>query len=189
MLIGMLMAVLIVGLLVIGPSFENIWVTLAVYGGIIGGMLLAWWYSGRLSGGIAGFMLGDSAGADAQETYSLAERYETEHEYGKAIEQYRRAIEKDKKNVQPRMKLADLHYRLGEYDRCITHMQEAVDLSRTMPMSERCALMNRLADVYLEQKHDPVSALEILRKIVTEFPDSRYAVYARDRMMQIKERR
>ena len=189
MLIGMLMVVLIVGLLLIGPSFENIWTALAVYGGIIVGMLIAWWYSGRLSGGIAGFILGESVGGDVKETYSLAERYETEHEYRNAIEQYRRAIEKDKKSARPRMKLADLHYRLGEYDHCITYMQEALHLSKTMSVSERCALMNRIADVYLEQKHDPASALEVLRDIVKEFPDSRYAVYARDRMLQIRESR
>ena len=189
MLIGMLMAVLIVGLLFIGPTFENIWVTVAVYGGIIMGMILAWWYSGRLSGGIAGFILGVSDGGTAKETYSLAEKYETEHKYEEAIEHYRRAIEKDKKNPQPRMRVADLHYRLGDYDHCIAYLQEALKLYKTMSEGERCSLMNRIADVYLERKRDPVSALKVLGRIVKEFPDSRYAVYARDRMLQIRTRR
>ena len=189
MLIGMLMAALIVGLLFIGPSFENIWVAIAVYGGIIVGMILAWWYSGRLSGGIAGFILGGSAGGDLKETYSLAEKDETEHRYGDAIEHYRRAIEKDRKSPLPRIKLADLHYKLGDYDQCIKYMREALRLSKTMSESERYSLINRIADVYLEKKGDPASALEVLRRIIKESPGSRYAVYAQDRMLQIRKHR
>jgi tetratricopeptide (TPR) repeat protein len=187
MLIGMLMAAAIICLLLIGPSFENVWVAIAVYGGIIGGMLLVWWYSARLSGGVAGFLSGDSVGGKVKETYSLAEKYEVEHKYKAATDLYKRAFEKDKKNPAPRKKLADLYYRLRDYDNCLKYMQEALSLPGEMSEAERCDLMNRIADVYLQHKRDRASAVAILRRIINEFPSSKYAVYARDRIMQIKQ--
>ncbi|RJP65517.1 MAG: tetratricopeptide repeat protein [Candidatus Abyssobacteria bacterium SURF_17] len=187
MFIEILIVAAIIGLLFIGPRFENAWVAIAVYGGVIVGMILALWYSGRLSSGIAGFLLGGSGGGKVKETYDLAEKYEVEHRYEDAINVYRRAFEKDKKNPTPRMRLADLYYRLGDYDNCLTYMQEALRLSQTMSDSERCSLMNRIADVHLQHKHDPASAATILKQIIKEFPNSKHALFARERIAEMKK--
>ena len=187
MLIGMLMALAIVCLLYARPTFENTWVAIAVYGGVIAGMILAWWYSQRLSGGLADFMLGGSGGQKAKETYSLAERYEIEHKYEEAIELYLTAIEKDKKNPEPRKKLADLYCKIGDYGNSIRYMLEILDLPKGVSEQERCVLINRIADLYLEHKRDRSSAVKVLRRIVKDFPESRYAVYARERIVQIKK--
>lgn len=187
MLIEMLIVVGIIALLLVGPSFENVWVAIAVYGGIIGGMLFVWWYAARLSGGVAGFLTGSSASGKVKKTYSLAEKYEVEHKYEAAIELYKQAFEKDKKDPAPRKKLADLYYRLRDYDNCLKYMHEALSMPGEMSEPERCDLMNRIADVYLQYKNDRASAVEILRRIINESPKSKYAVYARDRIMQIKQ--
>jgi tetratricopeptide (TPR) repeat protein len=186
MLIEILLVLLIIGALLAGPTFESIWTAIAVYGGIIVGMIVALWYSGRLSGGIAGFLLGGSAAGKAKETYDLAEKYESEHRFQEAIAVYRNALDNDKKNPAPRIKLADLYYRLEDYDNCIKYMREALGMPRDMTESERASLINRLTDVYLQHKNDTESAVTTLKKIIDEFPKSKYAVFARERIMQIR---
>lgn len=187
MLIGMLMAVLIVGLLIVGPTFENTLVAVAVYGGIIVAMILGWWYSQRLSGGIAGMMLGVSNRGRAKETYDLAEKYETEQKFDDAVEVYREAIERDQKNPAPRIKLAGLYNRLGDYDNSIKYMKEALDMPKGLSQDERVSLINRLADLYVQKKQDPASAIKVLKQIVKEFPNTQYALYARERAHQIRK--
>jgi hypothetical protein len=186
MLIGMLMTVAIICLLVAGPTIENTLVAIAVYGGMILGTILVFWYSQRVSGGIADFFMGGSGSQKVNETFGLADRYEAQHKYEDAIEVYLRAINKDKKNPLPRKKLADLYYKLGDYDNSITYMQETLDIPKAMSQDERCTLMNRIADLYLQHKHDKRSAVAILKRLVKELPDSKYAVYARERIVQIK---
>ncbi len=187
MLIEMLMVVAIIALLLVGPSFENVWLAVAIYGGVIGGMVLIWWFSSRLSGGVAGFLSGTSGGGKVKQTYSLAEKYEVEHKYKAAIELYKQAFKKDRKNPAPRKKLANLYYKLRDYDNCLKYMHEALSMPGEMSETERCDLMNRIADVYLQFKHDRASAVAILKRIINEFPQSKYAVYARDRIVQIKQ--
>ncbi|MBI4833145.1 MAG: tetratricopeptide repeat protein [Candidatus Lindowbacteria bacterium] len=186
MLIEILMVLFIIGLLYAGPTFENIWVAIAVYGGIIAGMILALWYSGRLSGGVAGFLLGGTAAGKVKETYDLAEKYEVEHRFEEAIAIYQGAFANDKKNPAPRIRLADLYYHLEDYDNCIKYMREALGLAASMPESERVSLMNRLADVHLQKKRDAPSAIAILNRVVEEFPKTKYALYARERIIELK---
>ncbi|NQU08148.1 MAG: tetratricopeptide repeat protein [Candidatus Abyssubacteria bacterium] len=186
MIIGMLMTLAIIGLLYAGPTFENTWVAVAVYGGLIVGAILAFWYSGRLSGGIADLILGGSGGK-VKETYSLAEKYAAEHKYKDAVEVYRRAIEKDNKNPTPRLKLADLYYKLRSIDNSIRCMEEASQLPKGMSEAERCTVINRIADLYLHHKRDPASAVRVLRGIIEKYPAGKYAVYARERIVQIKK--
>lgn len=187
MLIGMLLAVVIVGLLVTGAGPDDVLVAIALYGGLIVAMILAFIYSERLSLGIAGFFLGGSAGGRVQETYSLAERYEVEHKFEDAIRTYLEALERDRRNPTPRLRLADLYYRLGDYDNCVKYMHEALSVTPKMSQSERCAVMNRIADVYLQHKRDPASAVAILKQLIREFPKSKSALYARDRIARIRK--
>jgi tetratricopeptide (TPR) repeat protein len=181
MLIQLLIVILIIGLLYAGPTFDNILITLAFYGGIIGGLAVAFWYAGRLSGGIADALLGGSGGR-TDPTFGRAEQYERERKFQAAIELYQKAISKDKRNPTPRLKLADLHLRLRNYDLALQQMKETLQVCRRMPMSERCALMNRMADIHLQHRKDSAAAAQILSQIISEFPDTKYSAYARERI-------
>ena len=188
MLIGMLMAVLIIGLLVAGPTFENIWVAVAVYGGIILGMILAFRYSSGLAGGIANSLMGGSArGGKADMLYAEAKKCELERNYKGAVEIYRRAIKMDAKNPEPRKRMADLYLRLRKYDAAIGCMGEILDRCRGMTDGERCSLMNRMADIHLSNKRDPASAVEVLERLVEQYPKSTSALYARERIAEIRK--
>ena len=182
MLIQMLLVVLIIGMLIAGPSVGDVWTLAAV----IAGLVLLAWYARRLSGGIANLLLGGMGSKKAEQTYSLAQKYETGHDYEAAIDQYLLAIKKNKKDPTPRMKLANLYYQLGDYDNCLTYMNDALRVSKRMSPDDRCTLVNRIADVYLQHKGDTASAVAVLKRIVEGLPTSKYAEYARDRISQIE---
>lgn len=190
MLIGMLFALAIVCILFVGPTFDNILMAIIVYGGLIVAMILAFVYSSRLSSGIAGFLMG-GPGGKADTRFQLAEKYEIEHRYNEAIETYMQMIAKDKKDALARLKLADLYAKLRDHDNCMKYLEEAVLLPKGLPKglseNERINRINRLADMYLKHKRDRRSAVKVLRVIVNEHPKSRYAVYARERIVQIKK--
>lgn len=182
MLIQSLLVILLIGLLVSGPSFGSRWANIAAYSSIIAGVIFAFIYSGKLSAGITDLFLGGSGGEKRNEALAEAKRCETEKNYPAALSLYQKAIAKDRKNPAIRLQAANLCFRLRKYDLCIRHMRETLDVCRKMPMSERCVLMNRMADIYLQYGKNPNAATEILSRIITEFPDSKYAAYARERI-------
>ena len=182
MLIQMLLVVLIIGMLIAGPSVADIWTLAAV----IGGLLLMLWYSRRFSEGIANLLLGGMGSTREEQTYSLGEKYEIEHDYDAAIEQYMLAARKDKKSPTPRLKLANLYYKLEDYDNCLKYLEEALRMSKGMPVDNRCTVVNRVADIYIQNKQDSSSAVRVLKRFAEQFPNTQYASYARDRISQIE---
>ena len=186
MLIQLLIVVLIIGLLYAGPTFDNILITLAFYFGVIGSLIAGFWYAGRVSGSIADVILGGFGNEKTDLTLALAEQHERERKYQSAIDLYKKAIAKNRKNPAPRLKLANLYLRLKKYDLCLGCMEETLQACRGMPMSERCTLMNRMADICLQHKQDPAAASKILLRIISEYPESTYAAYARERIENLE---
>ncbi len=185
MLIGMLFAMAIVMLLYSGAATDDLLTAVAVYGGLIIGMIAAFWYANRVSGGIAGALLGGSGGK-TDPTMARADAFVSERKYDEAIGLYRKALAKNKKNPAPRLKLADLYFKLRDYDNCVKYIEQAVGVPRGLSDDERCSRLNRLADIYLQQKRDRASAIKALELIVKDHPKSKYAVFARERIKHIR---
>jgi hypothetical protein len=68
-------------------------------------------------------------------------------------------------------------------------MEESLALSSDMSAAERVAVMNRIADLHLHNRNDPAAALSVLRRIIKDFPDTSFALYARERGANIKRDR
>lgn len=185
MFIGMLFAMAIVLVLYTGAASDDLLMAVLLYGGLIVGMIAALWYSNKVSGGIAGAILGGSGGKIDQ-TDAHANALISERRYDEAAELYRRAISKNKKNPALRLKLADIYLKLGDFDNCIKYVDEAVRMPKGLSEDERCARINRLADLYLQEKRDPASAVAALELILKDYPRSKHAVFARERIKAIK---
>ncbi len=185
MLIGMLFALAIICILIIGPTFENIWVAILVFGGMIVAMILAFIYSSRLSGGIAGALLG--SGGRMKKERDQGDFFIDARKYDEAVKFYLREISKKKKDATLRLKLADVYLKLKDYKNCIKYMEEAVRIPKGLPPDEQCARINRLADLYLKHKRDRTAAIGALKLILANHPTSRHASYARERIAEIKK--
>lgn len=183
MLIQLLIVVAIIGILYVRPSFDNIFITIGFYTGVLGGFVFLFWYARRLSGSIVDLLVGGSMkSGKADQLINMAELHEHEKKYEAAVELFEKAIAKDKGNPAPRVKLAELYLRLQKYDLYLQHMRNLLDTCPKVPMSDRCTYMNRMADICLNQQENPKAAIEILSRIIKEFPQSKYALYARERI-------
>ncbi len=187
MLIGMLFAMAIVMLLYTGAATDDLLTAVLVYGGLIIGMFAAFWYSSRLSSGISGALLGGGSSGKTDPTMARANALVSERKYDEAVEMYCQAISRNKKDPTPRLKLADLYFKLGDYDNCIKYIEQAVNMPKGLSDSERCSRLNRLADIYLQQKRDDASAIRMLKLIVKDHPKSKYAVFARERIREMRK--
>jgi tetratricopeptide (TPR) repeat protein len=185
MLIGMMFAMAIVCMLFIGPSFDSTLVAVLVYGGLIVGMIAAFLYSNRLSSNIAGALMGGPAGK-IREVDAHAGALVSERRYKEAIQLYLQAIAKDKRDPSLRLKLADIYLKIRDYENAIKYIEEAIRMPKGLSEDTRCSRINRLADLYLEHKDDRASAIRALQLIMKDYPKTRSAVYARDRIAHIR---
>jgi tetratricopeptide (TPR) repeat protein len=185
-MIGMLMTIAIIGILLVGPTFDNMLVAVLVYGGMVIATILAFVYGNRISEGIARALLGGSGGHSNQKT-DPGKALIAERRYDEAIALYIKVIAKRKKDPAPRLKLADLYMKLRDYDNCIKYMEEAVRLAGGLDEEERCSRINRIADLYLKHKRDRASAIAVLELIPREHPRGKYAGYARERIAEIRK--
>lgn len=183
MLIGMLFAMAIVCMLFV--HFDNMMTMVLVYGALITGMIAAFWYSNKLSGGIAGALLGGPGGKikqiDAQAGALVSGR-----RYNDAIQLYLQAIARDKKDPSLRLKLADIYLKIRDYDNAIKYIELAIRMPKGLSEDTRCGRINRLADLYLQYKDDRAPAIRALQLIIKDYPKSRAAIYARERIDQIR---
>ena len=187
MLIQLLIVVAIIGLLIVRPTFESVLVTIAFYGGIFVGFAFMFWYSARLSGGLADILLGGGGKrSKAEELVDLAEQRERERDFQAAIDLCEQAIAKEKRNPAPRLKLAELYLRLHKYDLYLTHMKNMLQACPGIPMSDRCTHMNRMADICIQHLNSRKAAIEILSHIIKEFPHTKYALYANERITGLR---
>jgi len=179
-------AMAIVCILFVRPTFDNTMTAVFVYGGLVVGMIVAFWYSHRLSGGIAGALLGGSGGKIKQ-VDAHAGALVSERKYNEAIQLYRQAIAKDRKDPSLRLKLADIYLKIRDYDHALEYIEEAVRMPKGLSEDERCQRINRLADLYLQHKGDRASAIRALQLIINDYPRSKSAIFARERIGQIRE--
>jgi tetratricopeptide (TPR) repeat protein len=185
MLIGMMFALAIICILIVRPTFETTLTAVLFYGGIVVGMIAAFWYSRRLSGGIAGALMG-GPGGKIKKVDAHASALVSERRYKDAVQLYREAIAKNKKDPSLRLNLADIYLKIRDYDSALKYIEQAVQMPKGMSEDERCSRINRLADLYLEHKDDRASAIRALQLIIKDYPESRSAVFARERIGQIR---
>ena len=186
MLIGMLFAMAIVCILFIRPTFETTLMAVLFYGGLIVAMIAAFWYSNRLSGGIARALMG-GPGGKIKQVDAHAGALVSERKYEEAILLYRQAISKDRKDPSLRLKLVDIYMKIRDYENALKYIEEAIRMPKGMSEDERCLRINRLADLYLRERDDRASAIRALMLIIKDYPKSKSAIFARERIGQIRE--
>lgn len=104
----------------------------------------------------------------AEEHSNLGRIYEAQQKFELAAQQYRDALEKDRKYVPALLLLADLSYRTGKYDAAESAYRKAIALQ-----PENGDLYNNLCWVYLEQHAAMDKAEELITKAMNITPAHR----------------
>ncbi len=159
-------------------AFESLWVVLISWA-IIAAFIappLATLFSERL----LEHLLRRHAGKIARE-YSVARSFAAQGEFEEAIQEYRRGLEKDPENVMLRLEIAEILCRdMKEYRRAISELEECLKVR--LGETQGASVLNRIADIYEINLGDEEAALATLRKIAQNWPGTKVAQRARQRI-------
>lgn len=139
---------------------------------------------------VVGPWVGDKVGAaltgmDGKATlrpeYGRAEAFYKKGRYAESLAEYRKVFEKYPEDVYARVRIAEI---------LIKHLQNPTDaateleaaLPHTRKGENRAFLLNRLADVCLENLHDHDRACAALQRVVSDMPNTKWAAQAEDRI-------
>lgn len=103
-----------------------------------------------------------------EEHNNLGRIYETQEKYELAAQQYREALNKDKKSVPALLLLGDLSFRTRNYADAESAYKKAIKLE-----PGNGDIYNNLCWVYLEQNSSIDEAEELIRKAITMTPEHR----------------
>jgi len=117
--------------------------------------------------------------------YSKAKRLLVEERFEEAIEEFRRAVEKEPESVALRLEIAEVYAEhLHDYQKAIKEYEEALKLG--MMDSERVSTLNRIADIFESDLGDGEMAARTLSRIVQELPGTKFAQRAKERLARTK---
>jgi tetratricopeptide (TPR) repeat protein len=116
-------------------------------------------------------------------SYDIAEKLTIEGRYTEAVAEYERVIEDDPEDVIPRIRIADIHCRTGQFDSAAQALDSALQLD--LPAEKWCHIANRLADVFAQSMYEPRKAAAVLNKIAQKYPHTEFARYACERVARL----
>jgi outer membrane protein assembly factor BamD (BamD/ComL family) len=153
-------------------------VVLAVFIGVMLapdiGALFAHFFVGGIMGDLDKF-------SRPPQAYSRARARAAEGRYEEAIAEYRRVLEQHPGDVTAQAEIADIYYeKLKDFARAVEEFNVLLGLK--LDDSTRATTLMRLADLYEERFDSPQHAVECLSAIVQEYPDSKYAASAAERL-------
>ena len=141
------------------------------------------WAVERLVGGL--YTPGDSQ-FHVHPEFSIAEGHAAVGRYREAVDQFRNDIEKYPEEVTPHVRIAEISIeQLGEIDTGIAELQIALTKARSEDAFVLVA--HRLADAYIERKHDVPAGVAVLDEILQRYPHSKHAIGARHRIQSLTE--
>lgn len=128
------------------------------------------------------FLSGRSKGLKLLEVHSEAERLAAQDDLPDAIKEYERIIAQNPEDVDSQSRLADLLYQNGEYRKSAETYQGMLEHAHELGADRHCSILTRLSELYANHLGDIEKARRYVRTIIREYPDTRYAGYARSRL-------
>lgn len=119
------------------------------------------------------------SGMKVQKTYDVAEKAEHDGEWERALSLYGEEAARDPLDPEPRRRRGEIHLRRGEEARAIQEFLQALPLVEEP--EPRSTLAFRLSDL-LHQAGRREEGRGLLESIERQYPGTRFAAYARDRL-------
>jgi len=128
------------------------------------------------------FMAGRSRGLKVLKVHSEAERLVTEEDLPGAIREYVRIVTEDPEDVDAWSRLADLCYQNGSYRKAAKAYERVLEHAHEFGPDRHCSVLTRLADIRANQLGDVAGARGLIETIIREYPETKYARFARSRL-------
>ncbi len=115
-----------------------------------------------------------------EKDYSLAKALEVRGELTKAVEEYKKIIEKDPKDIIAQLNLAEI------YHRKIKNYKEALNIYKRLLETKiedslKVFILNQMADIF-DAANQYDQAKESLEEIMKRYPDTKFARQAKSRI-------
>ena len=116
---------------------------------------------------------------------SRARSLAAQGKFEQAIEEYRRALEKEPDNVRLRMDIAEIYSReMKDFRRAVAELEECLNIR--LGENQGTSVLNRIADIYETDLRDPDAAVEAPSRITRKWPLTVSAERAEQRMEGIQ---
>ena len=115
-------------------------------------------------------------------SYSIPERMVSEDDISGAIAEYEKLIREDPADIVARFRIADLYCRTTKYEKAVQAYETLVSLKGKLDVNQHCSALMRLSEISAQQLADIASARQYLERIIREYPESRMAGYAAERL-------
>jgi tetratricopeptide (TPR) repeat protein len=132
---------------------------------------------------LVGSVFGGKAGKITRE-YSRAKSLAARGRFEEALEEYRRGLENEPDNVMLRMEIAEIYSgEMKDYHRAISELERCLALK--LGATQGASILNRMADIYETNLGDIERALAALQKIEEEWPGTKLAARAQERIRSL----
>lgn len=128
------------------------------------------------------FSFNRSKGLNLLEVHSEPEKLALDDDLTGAVKEYARVIAENPGDIESMFRQAELLYENGEYRKSAGVYEDLLGYAQELRMARHCSVLTRLAELYAQQLGDVERARAFTRTIAKEYPGSRYARYAMDRL-------
>ncbi|MBI4831529.1 MAG: tetratricopeptide repeat protein [Candidatus Lindowbacteria bacterium] len=128
-----------------------------------------------------------SGGMRLVKAYSAAEGKLAQGDLKGAIVEYEKVLANDPKDTVARLRLAELCLQSGEYLKAAAAYETMVAQKRRLSMGSRCSALTMLSEIYAKRLGDIERARKCLQMIVKDYPETKYARYAAERLINLEK--
>lgn len=128
------------------------------------------------------FTFNRSKGLNLLEVHSEPEKLALDDDLPGAVKEYARVVAENPGDIESMFRLAELLYENGEYRKSAGVYEDLLGYAQELRMARHCSVLTRLAELYAQQLGDVERARAFTQTIMKEYPGSRYARYAMDRL-------
>jgi tetratricopeptide (TPR) repeat protein len=126
-----------------------------------------------------------SRGLKLIKVYSEAETKVVKDDLPGAILEYEKVIAEDPDDIVARFRLAELCCQNEEYRKAAMGYEAILARKKLLSTSQHCSALTRLSEIYAEHLNDTATARTFVQTIVDQYPGTKYAGYAIERLKNI----
>lgn len=178
-LLGLLWLALEIPKLDIGTLF-----VVVVVGGCVLGILAVKFILPRIGDAVGTFVYSSGGGVEPDESSKAAAKV-AQGDYKGAIVEYEKLLASNAEDTLAISEIAKLQAEKLNEPRSALVFLEAQIASRSWSQDNEAFLLDRLADIHLETLNNIEGALEVLEKIIAQFPNTRHSANAHHRVNEI----
>ncbi len=117
--------------------------------------------------------------------YSVAEARAKAGKYQEAVDEYRKVVAQYPEDVYPHLRMAELALE-HLHDFKLTELELLSAVAKADREDTSALAAGRLADFYQQTLHDPVRALEVMKRLKEKFPGSKIARLTDERIEKLQ---